>query len=148
MGQVPNWRELAATVRQHDAAPARSISGLPASIDRSLALLKILPPPTRLEHPHYWRGVVDDALSIADEGWAAIALACGWSVADLFGVGPRDDWEFAGLAVWLNGRSIVTINAEWAIAGEGKQRFYFVRGSMGHGTHPTVTPVLLWEFGR
>jgi hypothetical protein len=49
-------------------------------------------------------------------------LALGWSEADLFGIGPNDDVEFAGLSVWLCGRSIVMVDEDRAIVADGERR--------------------------
>ena len=68
----------------------------------------------------------------------------------MFGIGPRDDWDFQGLAVWLEGRRIVMLDSQRVIvAGKpGDYRSSFERGGPRHGTQPTITPVMLWEFGR
>ena len=108
-----------------------------------------MPPPRKLEKAGNWRGVITDALTIAREGWVAQAIALGWNAGDLFGVGPRDDWDFQGLAVWLGGSSIVLLDERKAVAIDGNgERRYFVRGGMRHGTHPSIEPVMLWDFGR
>jgi hypothetical protein len=148
-----SWRDVAAAVaqRQEPVRPNSGASfGLPDNLAASIHRLETLPPPRKLEHPENWPGVVADALTIAREGWAAKALALGWTAGDLFGIGARDDWDFQGLALWLNGRRILMLDAKHAIVA-GNQADYrsaFTRGGMRHGTHPTVTPVMLWDFGR
>jgi len=146
-----SWRDLAAAVAQRQE-PARPVGddclGLPDVLAASIRRLETMPPPRGLVDDANWQDVVADAMTIARDGWAAKALALGWQTADLFGIGPRDDWEFAGLAVWLRGRSIVLLNEQRAIVADGDQHSAFERGSMGRGTRPTVTPVMLWEFGR
>lgn len=148
-----NWRDVAAAVAQRGgqptSLPAVSESfGLSGDLAASLRALEYMPAPRKIERAGNWRGIVRDALAIARDGWAANAMALGWSAGDLFGIGSRDDWEFAGLAVWLRGRSIVLLDQQRAIVADGDQRAAFTRGGMGHGTHPTVMPVMLWEFGR
>jgi hypothetical protein len=138
-----------ALARQDAADPPPAEYGLSAELVSSLRDLQAMVPPAKIENAAHWRPVVADALRIAREGWAARALTLGWSVYDLWGVGPVDDWEFSGLAVWLAGRPLVRLDADHALAG-GSDTFcsVFVRGGPGHGTQPTIAPVLLWEFGR
>lgn len=148
-----SWRDVAAAVAQRQE-PVRPNSegsfGLSDDLAASIRRLETLPPPRKLEYPQNWPGVVADALTIAREGWAAKAIALGWTAGDLFGIGSRDDWDFQGLALWLNGRRILVLDDKHAIAvGEAADcRSAFVRDGMRHGTHPIVSPVMLWEFGR
>ena len=148
-----SWRDVAAAVAHRREQPAlvppmAESFGLPDDLAASLRALEYMPAPRKIEQADSWRGIVRDALAIARGGWAANAIALGWSNGDLFGIGPRDDWEFSGLAVWLRGRSIVLLDQHRAIVADRDHRAAFTRGGMGHGTHPTVTPVMLWEFGR
>ncbi|WP_267394980.1 MULTISPECIES: hypothetical protein [unclassified Sphingomonas] len=147
-----SWRDVAAAVAQRQPLAAVAVDdfGLPGTLAASLRHLEGLPPPRKLEQPSGWAGVVADALTLARDGWAAKALALGWTAGDLFGIGRRDDWDFQGLAVWLDGRRILMLDEKHAIvAGNpADYRSAFIRGGMRHGTHPTVTPVMLWEFGR
>ncbi|WP_288338494.1 hypothetical protein [uncultured Sphingomonas sp.] len=148
-----SWRDVAAAVVQRREQPAvmppvADTFGLPEHLAASLRTLEYMPAPRRGDLADRWRGIVRDALGLARGGWAANAMALNWSAGDLFGIGPRDDWEFSGLAVWLRGRSIVLLDQQRAIVADGDQRAAFTRGGMGHGKHPTVTPVMLWEFGR
>ncbi len=146
---MSSWREVAAAVLAQPvtSTPTTDTFGLPVDLAASLRRLKTLSPP-RLIDRSAWKPVVDDALRVATEGWAASALSLGWSQHDLFGVGPRDNWEFSGLAVWLRGRSLVLLDEKRAIAADEQQRSSFERGGFGHGKAPSVTPVFLWEFGR
>jgi hypothetical protein len=147
-----SWRDVAAAVAQRQqpaaAAVAAEAFGLPHDLAASLRALENMPAPRKIEQPENWRGIVQDALAIAGAGWAAKAIALGWSAGDLFGVGPRDDWEFSGLAVWLRGRSIVLLDEQRAIATDDTRHAAFNRDKIGHGTQPTISPVMLWEFGR
>lgn len=146
-----NWRDVAAAAasRRIEPAQVRFTHDLPADLSAGLRLLKQLPTPPKLEQPAFWHPVVADALRLANDRWAQRAVALGWSSHDLFGIGPADDWEFSGLAVWLAGRALVTLDSATAVAAGGNGLgSIFIRGGMGHGTHPTITPVLLWEFGR
>lgn len=146
-----NWRDVAAAAasRRIEPAQVRLTHDLPADLVAGLRLLEQLPTPPKLEQQASWRPVVADALRLANEGWAERAMALGWSACDLFGIGPADDWEFSGLAVWLAGRAMVTLDGATAVADGGNGLgSIFIRGGMGHGTHPAITPVLLWEFAR
>jgi hypothetical protein len=149
-----SWRDVAAAVGQRQQPEANAITvenfGLPDDLATALRRLETLPPPRKLERAANWQGVIADAMTIARDRWAAKAMALGWTAGDLFGIGPRDDWDFQGLAVWLDGRRIVLLDDKQAIvAGDpGDYRSAFVRGGMRHGTHPSIVPVMLWEFGR
>lgn len=154
-GWQMGWRDVAASVMAEgvDAdvvTPAVENFGLPDDLANALRRLETMPPPRKLERAANWRGVVVDAMTLARDRWAAKALALGWTAGDLFGIGPRDDWDFQGLAVWLDGRRIVMLGDKRAIAADasGGSRSSFDRGGMRHGTHPTIDPVMLWEFGR
>lgn len=151
---MSSWRDVAAAVAQRQGPMPEAVAvenfGLPNDLAAALRRLETMPPPRKLERSANWQGVVTDAMKIARDRWAAKAMALGWTAGDLFGIGPRDDWDFQGLAVWLDGRRIVMLDAERAIvAGDsGNRRSTFERGGMRHGTHPTITPVMLWDFGR
>jgi hypothetical protein len=134
-------------------APAASVEaveafGLPAHLAADLRRLEGMSAPRKIERAENWRAVVADALRLARDGWASSAIALGWTAADLFGVGASDSWDYEGLAVWLRGRSILLLDERKAVVEGPTGREAFIRGGMGHGTHPTVTPVMLWEFGR
>ncbi len=149
-----SWRDVAAAVGQRQQPEANLVAvenfGLPHDLAAALFRLETLPPPRKLEPAANWRGVIADAMTLARDRWAAKAMALGWTAGDLFGIGQRDDWDFQGLAVWLDGRRIIMLDAERAIvAGNpGDYRSAFVRCGMRHGTRPTIEPVMLWEFGR
>ncbi len=149
-----SWRDAAAAAMGegvHFAAPpAVENFGLPDDLAAALRRLEVMPAPRKLQQPANWRGVVADAMVLARDRWAAKAMALGWTVGDLFGVGKRTDWDFQGLAVWLDGRRIIMLDEKQAIvvSNSGDFRAAFVRGGMRHGTHPTISPVLLWDFGR
>lgn len=151
---MASWREAAAAAMGEGvdlaAPPAVENFGLPDDLAAALRRLEMMPAPRKLQQPSKWRAVVADAVVLARDRWAAKAMALGWTVGDLFGVGPRTDWDFQGLAVWLDGRRIIMLDEKQAIvAGDsGNCRSAFVRGGMRHGTHPIVAPVMLWELGR
>lgn len=90
-----------------------------------------------------WATAVRDAKRLADDGWAAKALALGWTALDLFGaVTDRDgDPEADGLAVKLAGRKVLAISENFATVqdGENGRAYLHRRGSEGGR--------LLWELG-
>ena len=147
---MASWRDVAAEVlaEERPAEAALDRYGLEPALYSSLARLAKMPPPPKLAHDSNWPQVVSDALRIAREGWAAVALSLGWNEGDLFGVGARDSWDFEGLAVWLDGRPIVALDNRICLAGDGKPWAVFERGGARHGTMPAVVPVMVWEFGR
>jgi hypothetical protein len=124
--------------------------GLPDDLAAALRRLETMPAPRKLQQPANWRSVVADAMVLARDRWAAKAMALGWTVGDLFGVGAKTDWDFQGLAVWLGGRRIIMLDEKQAIVvgDSGDFRAAFVRGGMRHGTHPVAPSVMLWNFGR
>ena len=115
---------------------------LPPDVASGLALLDAMPAPKLLD-ASAWPVVVRDALRLVDQGWAATALALGWSSLDLFGaVGARDgDPDGNGLAVWLAGRDVLAICATFASVADGDCRVFFNR-------RDRTGACLLWELGR
>ena len=94
--------------------------------------------------PDLWPLVVADALGLARDGWAAKAMALGWTDPDLFGAVPDPDGDPAGdgLAVWLGGRKLLAITAEYAVAEDvGGGRSYFNRSTR-------LGTTLLWDIGK
>lgn len=155
---MASWREAAAAAMGEGAdlmlPHAVENFGLPDDLAAALRRLEVMPAPRKLEKPANWRGVVADAMTLARDRWAAkalaLALALGWTAGDLFGIGTRDDWEYQGLALWLNGRRIIVLDSEHVIVAGylGDHRSIFARRGMRHGSHPTIVPVMLWDFGR
>jgi hypothetical protein len=132
----------AAVLEQPTAAPPEPDTfGLDAGLAADLRRLDAMPVP-RVVGRGAWRPIVDDALRIAGDGWAASALALGWSEADLFGIGPRDDLEFAGLAVWLRGRTILVVDETRAIVADGDRRAAYNRRNLRE-----LRSVMLWQLG-
>ena len=147
-----SWRDIAAAAQRQERRPEPTVDnfGLPDRLADAVRRLETLPPPRKLEKAANWHAVVADAMAIARDRWAATGLALGWSESDLFGIGARDDWDFQGLALWLDGRRLIMLDETKAIAADvsGDRHATFVRGGMRHGSHPTVIPVMLWDFGR
>ncbi len=147
---MSSWRELAAQ-RVGDAAldgAAPTFYGLTGNLARDLRDLERSPPPRGVDR-QAWSIVVADAIALARGGWVESALALGWTEIDLFGVNPRDSWEFSGLAVWLRGRQLFLVDERMALAGDADTRAVFHRGGWGHGRDMgPVTPVPLWRVGR
>lgn len=113
-----SWRDAAAALQGEVApvaAPSLENFGLPDDLAAALRRLERMPAPRKLERPQNWGGVIADAMTLARDRWAAKAIALGWTAGDLFGVGVRDDWDFQGLAVWLDGRRIVMLDDKQAI---------------------------------
>ena len=146
---MANWREMAAAALPQQDEPAASFDnwGLDPDVAASVRQLPLRPTP-RLTNPDAWAVVMHDMMLIARDGWAAKAVALGWSVIDLFGIGPRDSHEYQGLAVWLDGARLILIDAHMAVADTGNGRAFFNRGGFGHGGDAKRPPVPLWQFGR
>lgn len=154
---MPSWREVAASLLDPQGAgsqpaPAppqpRRYSDLPPEIAEGLERLRRVPTGRFRGDAAVWARVVDDAHALALDGWAGKALALGWNAYDVFGIGKRDSLDFAGLAVWLDGRTVVVLNADRAMVRDRGGMACFERGGWGHGRDASAPPVLLWEFGR
>lgn len=147
-----SWRDMAADIlarqQPQSSAPAQpDVNVVPSDIANGIVRLATMRPP-RVTSLEAWAEIVSDAERLVQEGWVTKALALGWTRGDIFGVGPHDSSEFEGLAVWLRLRKLILLDADVAVALDGKQRVYFKRGGMGRGIQPTIEPVLLWQFGR
>lgn len=164
---MPSWQEVAASLLEPDVAasllgaewagaqpgpapapPRRRYSHLPPDIAAGLERLQRTPTARFRGDTAAWTRAVDDAHALAVDGWAGKALALGWNVYDVFGIGKRESLDFAGLAVWLEGREVVAMDADRAIVRAHGSRAYFERGGWGHGRDASADPVLLWQFGR
>lgn len=156
---MASWREEVAALLEGPqntgeirAAPVlqktRRYSDLPIDLADGVERLNRTPSSRFRGDSNRWARVVDDAHRLALEGWAGKALALGWSPHDAFGIGRRDANDFAGLAVWLDGRSVVVLDGQRAMARIDRGWAYFERGSWGHGRDAEADPVMLWQFGR
>lgn len=154
---MPSWREVAASLLDPQrAGPAlapappqpRRYSDLPPDIAEGLERLQRTPTTRFRGDAAVWARVVDDAHALALDGWAGKALALGWNAYDVFGIGKRDSLDFAGLAVWLDGRTIVVLDADRAMVRTAGGMACFERGGWGHGRDASAPSVLLWQFGR
>jgi hypothetical protein len=119
------------------SSPVEQVSALPPSITMGLHRL-VGPVPRLVRDDTVWREIVADARRLAADGWAASALALGWSALDLFGHSDRRD----GLAVWLRGRTLVLLDELTAVVIDGSGRAQFTRD---RGGMPGAR--LLWELG-
>jgi len=117
-------------------------ASLPPSVTNGLNRLgKMAAPP--LQRPEAWPLVVSDALGLARDGWAAKALALGWTPVELFGAVTAIDGdpEGDGLAVWLRGRPIMAICETYvAVEDLGGRSYYNRRQADG--------AMLIWDIGR
>jgi hypothetical protein len=122
--------------------PRALIPVLPADCVNGLSRLQSMPRP-RLLRPDRWPAAVSNALLLARDGWAAKALALGWTDLDLFGAVPDADGDPAGdgLAVWLAGRKLLALTADYAVADDPRGRSYFNRREVA-GT------ALLWTLSK
>ena len=124
-----------------------NVPNVPASLSPSIAeglarLANSAAP--RLIVPDAWPVAVADALRLASDGWAAKALALGWSELDLFGAVPdrNGDPDADGLAVKLGGRTILALCASFAtVTTGGPARNYLHRGNNDGA-------VLMWALGH
>lgn len=119
--------------------------GLEPALTAALIALSAVPPPARIKDRGVWREIVDDALGLARDGWAATAMALGWSAYDLFGTGPDDSNQYDGLAVWLAGRAVAMLDENKVRTTCGAT---FFREDFMRPASPRVTPVYLWQLGR
>lgn len=107
-----------------------------------LRRLRVMAAP-HIAAPEVWPGIVEDAARLANEGWAAQALALGWSPLHLWGCSSDrgGNPEHDGLAVWLAGRRVLLLDETSCIADSGAgRRSIFNR-------HPMEDAVMLWELG-
>ncbi len=122
--------------------PRALIPAIPAPCADGLRRLRSMPSP-RLVRPDAWPRVVSDALRLARDGWASKALALGWSPLDLFGAvtDSLGDPAGDGLAVWIAGRKLLAMTADYAVVedGPGGRSYFNRRESEG--------AVLLWAIG-
>ncbi len=146
---MASWRDLAAQALPDNTGDLQAAPPSPRQSDlaNSLTQLKACRVPRGCSD-RKWRRIVADAEALVVEGWAEQALALGWSMLDLFGIGPRDEWEFSGLAVWLRSRRVILLSRDCAVTRAGDTRHCFNRNGLGHGQQPDVSPVLLWHFRR
>lgn len=115
-------------------------TSLPDDLVAGVRRLKVMRPP-RLLKPDAWPIAVADADLLLASGWAAKAIALGWTPLDLFGVvpDPHGDPAGDGLAVWLGGRRLIALCGTYAVVDDvGGGRSYFNRKQAGGA-------VLLWE---
>ncbi|WP_395000408.1 hypothetical protein [Sphingomonas sp.] len=95
-------------------------------------------------NPTRWPIAVRDSVKLGADGWAAKAIALGWSDLDLFGVvaAREGDPDADGLAVKLAGRRLLALCASFAtIDSVAGGRVYLHRGN-NDGAR------LLWTQGR
>ncbi len=123
--------------------PRGLIPELPAGCVSGLRRLRSMPTP-RLLRPDLWPLAVSDAIGLVRDGWAAKAMALGWTELDLFGAVPTRDGDPAGdgLAVWLDGRRVLALCCTYAVvdSGDGRRSYFNRRAAEG--------AVLLWDLGR
>ena len=98
-------------------------------------------PPRDANLPTAWPLILSDAFRLIDGGWAAQALALGWTTHDLFSAARGSDYG-NGLAIWLQGRSLALIDVSGAMVKTGNGYAYV------HRRHHVQDRVLLWEIGR
>lgn len=114
------------------------------SVDLAAGLQRLRSMSTpRAVRPEVWTRVVRDACGLVDAGWAAKALALGWSELDLLGAvtDAEGDPLSDGLAVWLAGRKLLAIEATLAVVRDGNGWSYYHRREQAGAT-------LLWNLGR
>lgn len=136
--KVPERSEVA-----NGANGANGTGPLPASVAMGLRSLARMGAPRSVD-PQAWAESVKDAQWLGTSGWAARALALGWTTWDVWGAGSPVDGnpDEDGLAVRLRGRKLLAISADVAIAADPHGgRSYLYRG-VAEGSR------LLWEIGR
>lgn len=105
--------------------------------------IQAMPPPRNADR-RAWQGAVGDSVALVNDGWAAAALGLGWSPLDLFGgqVAKSGDPHADGLAVWLQGRRVVALTADHAVAIDANGGRHFFNRPRSPGA------VMLWSLGR
>lgn len=107
------------------------LAPLPIHIRDGLATLGRMKAPRDLNSTR-WPIAVTDAVRLGGDGWAAKALALGWSDLVLFGVVAAHDGDpnADGLAVKLSGRRLLAICGTFATIDPGAGgRLYLYRGN-------------------
>lgn len=117
-------------------------TALPADIVEAIRRLPQRRP--KVTSAAVWQRTVRDAGRLVTDGWAASAVALGWSLYDLFGIGPSDSDEWLSLAVWLDGKTITIMDDHQAVTSEGG---IYYRETWGRPDTVFVAPIFLWEFG-
>ena len=118
-------------------------SELPPEIEVGLAWLGRSRCPRDL-NPTRWPSTVADAVRLGSDGWAAKAIALGWSDLDLFGVVvARDgDPDADGLAVKLGGRRLLALCGTFATVDPGAGGRLYLHRCNNDGARLLWTPGL------
>ena len=126
----------------NDTTGTNGTQALPSPIVGGLKRLREMAAP-RITRPEVWLAIVTDALRLASDGWAAQALALGWSPLDLWGCSPVRGGNVShdGLAVWIDGRRVLLLDDASCIVEAGSGRSVFNRSSVAPGG------VMLWQLG-
>lgn len=124
-------------------ATLASLASLPDELSDGLRRLGRMAPP-RAVNAEAWSESVADGERIVSGGWAAQALALGWSALDLFGGIPEADGDPGadGLAVWLSGRKLALLSPDGAVAFDtvGRRHYFVLPRALGAR--------LLWTMGH
>jgi hypothetical protein len=83
--------------------------------------------------------LVIDTTLFAKRGWAAKALALGWTEQELFALSPSGDW--LGLTARLYGSPIIALDADAVTIREPHGHYRLRR------TEPTKDAIMLWDLG-
>jgi hypothetical protein len=115
---------------------------LPLPVARGLAALPTMACPVDL-NASGWPRAVADAVKFGADGWAAKAIALGWTDLDLFGVvaARNGDPDADGLAVKLAGRPVLAICGTFATVDLGNGGRLYLRRGDNDGAR------LLWALG-
>ena len=110
--------------------------GLPDGIRAKLARLSLLPPRKITLTQPLWAALVCDTMLFAKRGWAAKAMALGWSELELFGIAPRG-WQ--GVTSRLIGREVLGLDARKIAVKDGRHVAQLPRETLAPGAVP------IWE---
>ena len=86
-----------------------------------------------------WAALVCDTVLFAKRGWAAKAMALGWSETELFGLAPRG-WQ--GATSRLIGREVLGLDANTVAVRDGHHVAHLPRMALA------ADAVLIWEVGK